>query len=116
MKYLLGFLTLICSPAIAADYVYVYYAGGNVGYTCHKLPSYLTTESNSRLDFDKCDVQFTDEVLWPTFPPLPARLTLSGPAFKQPESRVCSFVAQANGSGDTSTVFDCRSGTGDQPW
>lgn len=108
MKYLLGFLTLICSPAIAADYVYVYYAGGNVGYTCHKLPSYLTTEGNSRLDFNGCDVQFLDEVSRPVFPPLPVRLTLSGPAFKRPEIRVCSFVAQANSTVDTSTVVDCR--------
>lgn len=102
------FFGLFAAPAMAVDYVYVYYPNGNVSYVCHKLPSYLTTEGNSRLDFDKCDVQFTDEVLWPTFPPLPARLTLSGPAFKQPESRVCSFVAQANSTLDTSTVVDCR--------
>lgn len=102
------FFGLFAAPAMAVDYVYVYYPNGNVSYVCHKLPSYLTTEGNSRLDFNGCDVQFLDEVSRPVFPPLPVRLTLSGPAFKRPNVRVCSFVAQANSTVDTSTVVDCR--------
>jgi len=107
MKLLSG-LMLLCTPAIAADYVYVYYPSGNVGYVCNSLPSYLTMEGNSRLDFNKCDVQFTDGIVRPVFTFLHVRLTLSGPAFRMPNIRDCSFVAQATAVVDTSTVVDCR--------
>ncbi len=115
----LGLLALMLAgiaPAWATAYLYVYHASGNISYECRKLPSYLSTEGNSRLDFDQCDVQFTDTGTWPVFPFHAVKITLSGPAFKRPNVRHCSFVAQANGLADTSTVVDCRSGTGDQPW
>ena len=108
---LFGLLALMLAgiaPAWATDYLYVYYPSGNVGYECQKLPSYLDTEGGSRLDFSKCDVQFTDTGLWPVFPTMPVKLTLSGPAFKVPNVRHCSFVAWADGEFDTSSVVDCR--------
>ena len=108
----LGLLALMIAgiaPAWATDYLYVYYPSGNVGYECKKLPSYLTTEENSRLAFAQCEVQVIDYATWPVFPFLPVRLTMTGPAFKRPNVRHCSFVAQANGLADTSSVVDCRS-------
>ena len=107
----LGLLALMLAgiaPAWATDYVLVYYPQGNVTYTCNLLPSYLNTEGDSRLDFSQCDVLVTDYMTWPVFPFMPVKLTLSGPAFKRPNVRHCSFVAQANGSVDTSHVVDCR--------
>ena len=96
------------APAWATDYLYVYHASGNISYECRKLPSYLSTEGSSRLDFDQCDVQFTDTGTWPVFPFHAVKITLSGPAFKQEDVRHCSFVAGANSWLDTSTVVDCR--------
>ena len=109
MKLLL--LALMPALAVAApvtDYLYVYHPTGNVHYACHKLPSYLTTEDNSRLEFSQCEVLVIDYQEHAYYPSLPVRLTLSGPAFKAPNVRHCSFVAQANGPVDTSTVADCR--------
>jgi len=108
MKRLLACIALASSPAMATDYLYVYYPTGNVTYECVKLPSYLTTEENSRLAFAQCEVQVIDYATWPVFPFLPVKLTMTGPAFKVPNVRHCSFVAQANGSVDTSHVVDCR--------
>ncbi len=107
----LGLLALMLAgiaPAWATDYLYVYHASGNISYECRKLPSYLSTEGNSRLDFDQCDVQFTDTGTWPVFPFHAVKITLSGPAFKQEDVRHCSFVAGADGEFDTSSVVDCR--------
>ncbi len=107
----LGLLALMLAgiaPAQAVDYVYAYHTDGNISYACRKLPSYLSTEGNSRLDFDQCDVQFTDTGTWPVFPFHAVKVTLSGPAFKQEDVRHCSFVAEANSWLDTSTVVDCR--------
>jgi len=96
------------APAWATDYLYVYYPKGNVGYECKKLPSYLTTEENSRLAFAQCEVQVIDYATWPVFPFLPVRLTMTGPAFKRMATQNCSFVALANADFNTSTVVDCR--------
>ena len=96
------------APAWATDYVLVYYPSGNISYACRKLPSYLNTDGDSRLDFDQCDVQFTDTGTWPAFPFHAVKVTLSGPAFKREDVRHCSFVAEANSWLDTSTVVDCR--------
>ena len=97
------------APAWATDYLYAYHASGNISYECRKLPSYLTTEENSRLAFAQCEVQVIDYATWPVFPFLPVRLTMTGPAFKRLSAQNCSFVAQADGEFDTSSVVDCRS-------
>ena len=107
----LGLLALMLAgiaPAWATDYLYAYHAEGNISYACRKLPSYLNTDGDSRLDFDQCDVQFTDTGTWPAFPFHAVKVTLSGPAFKQEDVRHCSFVAWADGEFDTSSVVDCR--------
>mgnify|MGYP006355253135 FL=1 len=107
----LGLLALMLAgiaPAWATDYVLVYYPQGNVTYTCNLLPSYLNTEGDSRLDFSQCDVLVTDYMTWPVFPFMPVKLTLSGPAFKRPNVRQCSSVAQADGLWGTSPVVVCR--------
>ena len=107
----LGLLALMLAgiaPAWATDYLYVYHASGNISYECRKLPSYLNTDGDSRLGFDRCDVQFTDTSPWPVFPFHAVKVTLSGPAFKREDVRHCSFVAEANSWLDTSTVVDCR--------
>jgi hypothetical protein len=96
------------APAWATDYVLVYYPKGNVTYTCKLLPSYIDTEGRTRLDFNQCDVFSTDLNDYGPFPFMPVKLTMSGPAFKLPNVRHCSFVAQANGVADTSHVVDCR--------
>lgn len=110
MKPLLIFALMIAgiAPAWATDYVLVYYPKGNVTYTCTLLPSYIDTEGRTRLDFNQCDVFSTDLNDYGPFPFMPVKLTLSGPAFKAPNVRHCSFVAQANGVADTSHVVDCR--------
>ena len=105
---LLALLLASIAPAWATDYLYAYHAEGNISYACRKLPSYLNTDGDSRLDFDQCDVQFTDTSPWPVFPFHSVKITLSGPAFKQEDERHCAFVAEANSWLDTSTVVDCR--------
>lgn len=107
----LGLLALMLAgiaPAQAVDYVLVYYPKGNVTYTCKLLPSYIDTEGRTRLDFNQCDVFSTDLNDYGPFPFMPVKLTMSGPAFKLPNVRHCSFVAEANSWLDTSTVVDCR--------
>ena len=107
--FLIAALMIACiAPAQAVDYVLVYYPKGNVTYTCKLLPSYIDTEGRTRLDFNQCDVFSTDLNDYGPFPFMPVKLTMSGPAFKLPNVRHCSFVAEANSWLDTSTVVDCR--------
>jgi len=108
LLWLLALMPALAVAAPATDYLYVYYPSGNVSYACVKLPSYLTTEENSRLAFAQCEVEVIDYATWPVFPPLPVQLTMTGPAFKRLSAQNCSFVAWADGEFDTSSVVDCR--------